>query len=358
VSDSDATGNEIEKQDAPSRSQRLFGSVTAFAKRNKRLLQIALVTLIALFVVLSLMSSWSKLASYDWRLNWGLFALAFLFFAGQELTFAFIWRAILRRMGYTIGLLPAQRMYLGSEMARYVPGNVWHVLTRVLWVERYGVPMAKGFASMVMELATKIASAALVFAVSLLWWQDTRDLATMVPRPALIGVAVVGIPLLLVGLHPRALRWALNKGLRVLKRDEIDLSLRYRDVLVVTGYWAVSWLVAGVGFYLLIRAVVPTPLPAVAIVVATGVYALAWDIGFLSFVTPSGIGFREAAMVALLLASGLVAPGLASVGVATVIALLARLLTTLAELACIGGAQLATRLMATAPLPQPDTPQR
>jgi glycosyltransferase 2 family protein len=357
VSDSSA-GDEVGKQDAPSRWQALFQSAMTFAKRNKRLLQIALVTLIALFVVLSLMSNWSKLASYDWRLNWGLFALAFLFFAGQELTFAFIWRAILRRMGHTIAVLAAQRMYLGSEMARYVPGNVWHVLTRVLWVERYGVPMAKGFASMVTELATKIASAALVFAVSLLWWQDTRALANSVPRPALIGVVVVGVPLLLLGLHPRALRWALNKGLRILKRDEIDLSLRYRDVLAVTGYWAASWLVAGVGFYLLIRAVVPTPLPASAILVATGVYALAWDIGFLSFVTPSGIGFREAALVALLLASGLIAPGPASVGVATVIALLARLLTTLAELACIGGAQLVTRLTATAPLPQPDGPRR
>jgi uncharacterized membrane protein YbhN (UPF0104 family) len=348
----------VSEPGAPSRWQRLLQSARAFAKRNKRLLQIALVTLITLFVVLSLMSSWSKLATYDWRLNWGLLALAFLFFAGQELTFAFIWRAILRRMGHTIAPLAAQRMYLGSEMARYVPGNVWHVLTRVLWVERYGVPMAKGFASMVMELATKIASAALVFAVSLLWWQDTRALAGSVPRPALIGVAVVGVPLLLLGLHPQVLRWALNKGLRLLKRDEIELGLRYRDVLAVTGYWAASWLVAGVGFYLLIRAVVPAPLPPVAIVVAAGVYALAWDIGFLSFVTPSGIGFREAALVALLLASGLIAAGPASVGVATVIALLARLLTTLAELACIGGAQLATRLTAAAPLPQPDGPPR
>jgi len=343
---------------APSRWRTLFHWVMSFAKRNKRLLQIALVTLIALFVVLSLMSSWSKLASYDWRLNWGLLALAFVFFAGQELTFAFIWRTILRRMGHSIGALAAQRMYLGSEMARYVPGNVWHVLTRVFWVERYGVPMAKGFASMVMELATKIASAALVFAVSLLWWPDTRALASGIPRPALIGVVALGVPLLLIGLHPRALRWALNRGLRLLKRDEIELSLRYRDVLAVTGYWSASWLVAGVGFFLLIRSVSPAPLPAAAILVATGVYALAWDIGFLSFVTPSGIGFREAALVALLLASGLIALGPASVGVATVIALLARLLTTLAELACIGGAQLAARLTATAPLPQPDGPTR
>jgi uncharacterized membrane protein YbhN (UPF0104 family) len=341
---------------AVSRWRSILRWLVAFARQNTRALRICLVALIALFVTLSLMSSWSKLASYDWRLNWGLLALAFLFFAGQELSFAFIWRAILRRMGHPIGALAAQRIYLGSEMARYVPGNVWHVLTRVLWVERQGVPMAKGFASMVMELATKIASAALVFAVSLLWWPDARALASGIPRPALVGVAVLGVPLLLVGLHPRVLRWALNTGLRLLKRDEIELSLRYRDVLAITGNWAASWLVAGVGFYLLIRSVSSASLPVSAIILATGVYALAWDIGFLSFITPSGIGFREAALVALLLASGLIPAGAASVGVATVIALIARLLTTLAELTCIGGAQLATRLTSSDPLPQPDTP--
>src|SRR5262249_14658749 len=156
-----------------------------------------------------------------------------------------------------------------------------------------------------------------VFAVSLLWWPDTRALAGIAPRPALIGVVVVGVPLLLLGLHPQALRWTLNRGLRILKRDHIELGLRYPDVLLVTGYWAASCVVAGFGFYLLMRAVAPARLPAAAILVAAGVYALAWDVGFLSFVTPSGIGFREAAMVALLLAAGLIAPGPASVGVAT-----------------------------------------
>ncbi len=70
-----------------------------------------------------------------------------------------------------------------------------------------------------------------------------------------------------------------------------------------------------------------------------GIYAIGWDIGFLSFVTPSGLGFREVAIAALLVFSGLV-PAAAGTVIATVIALLARLLTTGAEVGCIAAAHL------------------
>ena len=69
---------------------------------------------------------------------------------------------------------------------------------------------------------------------------------------------------------------------------------------------------------------------------AVGIYSIAWDVGFISFVTPSGLGFREAAIILLLTASGLV-PSLA---IATVLAFITRLLATGAELICIAVAHL------------------
>jgi uncharacterized membrane protein YbhN (UPF0104 family) len=110
-------------------------------------------------------------------------------------------------------------------------------------------------------------------------------------------------------------------------------------VLLITLAWALSWLVAGAGFYLLIRSVVATPPPITgpaAVLIAAGIYALAWDIGFASFITPSGIGFREAAVVVLVVAAGF-AP---AAGLGVVIAFLARLFNTGAELLCIAGAHL------------------
>ncbi|MBA3823577.1 MAG: hypothetical protein H0X24_06670 [Ktedonobacterales bacterium] len=148
------------------------------------------------------------------------------------------------------------------------------------------------------------------------------------------------MPLLLVGLHPRLLEWGLNRGLRLLKRPPITLHLTYRDIGKVTLGWLASWLIGGLGFWLAVAAVYPLPATPTIALICVGIYALGWDIGFLSFITPSGLFFREGAVALLLHLSGLV-PDLALGGV---IALLAsRLLPTLAELLSVGAAYGLTR---------------
>jgi hypothetical protein len=64
-------------------------------------------------------------------------------------------------------------------------------------------------------------------------------------------------------------------------------------------------------------------------------YALAWDIGFVSFITPSGLGFREGAIVGLF-ALSLPLPA----GLAPIIAILSRFVSTIAELVCVSIAYL------------------
>ena len=320
-------------------------------KRHKRLVQAVVLLLIAVFLGTALARSWRYLQGYSWHVNWGLFVLAFALLVGQEITYGFIWRAILGRMGSRLDPLAAQRIYLSAEFVRYIPGNVWHIITRVMLAEQKGVAKTTGFASMVVELATKISAAALVFAVSLLFWADTTGLFARLPHDSPLVIGAILIPLLLLGLHPRLLRGALNFGLRKLGRDPVGFNLRYRDVLIITLYWALSWLVAGVGFYLLVRSVVSGPLPVTgvaAIIIGAGIYALGWDIGFVSFITPSGIGFREAAIAVLV-----VAAGFAPVSLGIIIAFLARLFNTGAELLCIAGAHLIRGAPLTPPRPQP-----
>ena len=319
----------------------LVARVIAFVRGHRRLVQAVALLVIALFVALAVNKSWNALRDYQWDVQWGLLGLGFVFFVAQELMFALIWRSILARLGSRLDIVSSERIYLGAEFVRYIPGNVWHVITRVMWAEQRGVPKAIGFASMVVELATKIFSAALVFAISLLFWPDVSALATQAHIPANVALiaGAVAIPLLLLGLHPRLLEASLNLGLRLLKRPPTRLTLRYRDLLVITLFWSLSWVVAGFGFYLLTRSIVSTPLPPTLLALAIGIYALGWDVGFLSFITPSGIGFRELAIAALMVAAGVtVGPG--GFAIAFVVAMVSRLLSTGSELVSIALAYL------------------
>jgi hypothetical protein len=303
-------------------------------KFGKRVLQIGLPVIILALFLYQVKKNWADLTAYTFQWNPWLLALAFLGFMLQELSYGLIWRAILARLGSHLGLRVCLRIYLASEFVRYIPGNVWHVLTRILWVGKYGVSRPVAFASMAIELITKLAAGMLVFSMSLLFWQDYGKVGSLLRGSLLDILGVAGIIALFIGLHPRVLNGVLNWVLRRMKREPIQLTLRYSDILFITLAWCASWIVAGSAFYILLLALWPAA-PLVAWPICIGIYAIAWDIGFVSFITPSGLGVREAAIVGLF-ALALPLPA----GLASIMALLSRLVSTLAEVVCVSIAYL------------------
>lgn len=298
-------------------------------KIGKRLLQFGLPILIIGFFLDQVKNNWRALSAQSFHLNWWLLALSFLGFVCQEISYGLIWKTVLARLGARLGLRASLRIYLGSEFVRYIPGNVWHVLTRILWVGKYGVSRPVAFASMSIELITKLAAGVLVFAVSLLFWRDLNAVGRLSEERIVFALGIGTILALFIVLYPPVLNWLLNLGLRVLKREPIKLTVRYRDILLVTLAWGASWFVAGSAFYVLLLALWSSA-PLLTWPICIGIYALAWDIGFVSFITPSGLGFREGAIVGLF-ALGFPLPGV----LATVIALLSRFVSTIAELLCV-----------------------
>ena len=303
----------------------------------QKILQIAVPLLIVVFFLGQVKNDWSQLTAHTFQWNAWLLALAFLGFMLQELSYGLIWQSVLARLGHRLDLRLCLRVYLASEFVRYIPGNVWHVITRILWVRKYGVSRPIAFASMTVELITKLAAGALVFALSLLFWHDLGAVGSLLHGTLVVVVGVGTMLALLVVLYPRVLNGLLNLALRLLKRDPVVLTLRYSDILLITLAWCVSWLVAGCAFYVLLLALWPAA-PLAALPICIGIYAIAWDVGFVSFITPSGLGFREAAIVGLF-ALSLPLPA----GLGIVIAFLSRLVSTLAELLCVGVAYLASR---------------
>ena len=326
------------------------------AHRGKRLLKRALglivVALILIFLGRNLADNWNKLSGYHWQASAPLLALAFIGFVAQTLSYPLVWRLILRRLGYTLSLPKSVRIYLASEFVRYLPGNVWHVITRILWAEREGIPKSIGFVSMTVELVTKIASAALVFAVTLLFWPRIDVLGSAIGGQISVLIGLAAIPAVLGLMQPRLLAWLLNRALKLMRKEPITLPMRYRDVLITVLCWCGSWAIGGVAFYLLVVGVIgASGWSLLTLLLSIGIASLGWDIGFLSFITPSGLGFREAA-TALLLTLSLVVPGIA---LATVIAFLWRILSTLAELLCVGGAHLIVSRMERTRKTEPTT---
>src|SRR5713101_8734295 len=175
---------------------------STFKKIGKRVLQIGLPVVILALFLNQVKNNWSQLTAYTFQWNLWLLGLAFFGFMLQEVSYGLIWQNILARLGARLGLRICLRIYLASEFVRYIPGNVWHILTRILWVSKYGVSRTTAFASMTIELITKLAAGVLVFAISLLFWHDIGAVGSFLHSSFIIIFGIAIILALAVVLYP------------------------------------------------------------------------------------------------------------------------------------------------------------
>ncbi len=258
---------------------------------------------------------WSIVKAYPWQIapGWLLLGLA-----GLELTWLFesaTWNSILAGLGGHLRFFRAARAWFLSNLMRYIPGNIWQFLGMVEMAAEDGVLRPVTLASIavhqVILTATGLTLAALYFAVGGqgAWLSRMRPLLWFVPLSLFL-------------LQPRLLEWSLNWLLVRLGRHPLRITLTWPGIWLLVLRYSVVWLAEGLSYAALVRAVAPYGWAALPGLVAA--WVMAYLAGYVSLLTPSGLGVREAVMV-LLLAPVLPAP------VAALVAVAVRLLMVLAE---------------------------
>lgn len=280
--------------------------------------QVVLVAATAYFLIAYLARSWTSVREYDWTLRPGWLALSALVFLAVYLAQAVAWWLILRGFDLHSPLPLATATWAKSILARYVPGNLFMFLGRAWMCHAQGLPVDRVSAGMVYEQALGICSALISVAILFPFWEY---------RPGVTALSLLAIPVIVFLLHPRIFGPVAARTLRLLRRPPLDVTLRFGVVLVLLWCYVVTWLLAGLGAWLLARAVTGLEVDALPIVVVA--YALAYVVGMAAFVFPSGLGVREAVLTASLARQ---LPG----GVALAWALLLRLWVTAIELVFVG----------------------
>ena len=283
-----------------------------------RVAQVLLVAATVYFLAAYLVRSWASIEEYDWTLRPGWLALsaaAFLLFYFMQTIF---WWLLLRGFALRSPFPVAAATWAKSILARYIPGNVFMYLSRAWLSHVQGLPLDRVTAAMVYEQALGVCAALVTMAALFPFWEY---------RPGLTALSLIAIPVLVALLHPRVFAPLSAWALRLLRRPPLDVTLGFGTVLVLLGYYVVSWFVAGAGAWLLARAVTGLAVDALPLVIVAN--ALAYVVGMAAFVFPSGIGVREAVFTASLAKQ---LPG----GVALAWALLLRVWVTVIELAFVG----------------------
>jgi glycosyltransferase 2 family protein len=273
-----------------------------------------------------------ELRRYPWQIGplpllisvvWGA-----IYFGGLALC----WTLLLRTMGgaaHEVGLIAGAYIWLSTMLARYVPGNIWHIVGRVALAGRLGVRKSQVAASATVEQLLTLMGTAAIFGLSLPFWRGDAGAERWL---------LALIPLGLTGLHPRILGALLGWTAARLERPELAWPYRYGTMLGLLGAFAAANLAAGLALYVIVAAltlIAPAQIPFLI-----GASALAWALGYLSLLTPSGLGVREAILTALL-------AQIFPLPVAIVGSLLHRLALTLGEIVAVGAIMLLVRVRPT-----------
>jgi uncharacterized membrane protein YbhN (UPF0104 family) len=231
------------------------------------------------FVGFRLHSYWLDLdLSRVTPLAWSFIAVLSVIYGAANLLLALAWWHLLRQLGASATRLGSTRIYGMSQLAKYVPGNIFHL------AGRQALGMAAGISAGVLAKST-------------IW-----ELGSIAVAGALFGWMI--LPLLSPGF-PEAASVILMLGSAVL------IGGLLRQVAGRQPAWSFIWqmlflLVSGAVFVALLELIADGERLGVRYWLTIGsAYIVAWLVGLVTPGAPAGVGVRE--MILLLLLKGLVA---------------------------------------------------
>ena len=302
-------------------------------------LQLVVAAVVIGFLAYFLRGAWSEAWPLMRRADPVEIALSLAFLTGYYLLFVIGWQWILASIGIRVGYWIALQAEMASMLAKYVPGTVWTPLARIVWLRRVGITETSPvIGSILLEAALSAISGVLVFALGLLWVEESN--APLVPLAVfsvLIGILI----------HPRIFGPLSRRVFRRFGGTEAP-SLHYRTMLGLVAFYALTWVVGGAALFFLLRSVGGDPAVS-SIPYLGGTAAVGAIAAVLSFFAPSGLGVREGSMYGLMLA-------VATEGVALGATVLNRVAITLVEAALLLGALAvwgSRRREAAEPSPEP-----
>jgi hypothetical protein len=310
---------------------------------------VAVLAVVAGFFALTLVSRWNQVTAVKWSLHPGYFTAACSVLVAAYALVATLWATALAKVA-PVGVAAGARIWFVANLARYVPGNVWSFVGAVELARREGAPRRTTLAVMALTQVLSVGVALLVGLPVLIAERDRLG------RPVAVGLAAGVVLLVAVVVLWRPLERLARRRYpdlgpvldRLLRRgagsagesppvtsgeaavatgEEAAASASALPPLrVIVGLacgYAVYWALTGLAFAALVRAMFPLATSDVPLAIAG--YAASYAVGFLSLLTPGGLGVREGVLV---LALAPVMPA----GPALVVALASRLWMMVFEL--------------------------
>lgn len=200
--------------------------------------------------------------------------LALMLLIASKLLLVILSQRSVALAGHTI---PYRRMFTInalSQLAKYLPGGIWHFVGRAGYYHTDGLPLRAVTQAMIVENLWLVFSA---------FMAGVSNLLLYYAGGWRLAVALAGLV---------AVWWAVLWLIRLRFSGERN----WRGSLSTLGFQALTWGLVGASLWVVLPSLDGWRSGSLAI----GAFCISWVIGYVALFAPGGIGVREAAMTALL----------------------------------------------------------
>jgi uncharacterized membrane protein YbhN (UPF0104 family) len=276
------------------------------------------------FLIKAFKDNWQDVAAI--RLNSNAWIILFVAFSITILAHTWaglVWGWILQSFNQPVQYRWVLPIYLKTNIAKYLPGNVWHYYGRILAVTKAGGSLEAATVSVLLEPLLMVAAALLVALTgSSFGWVNIKG------NLEVFGLQILSLGIVCLAIHPRILNPALQLLSRLKgKSSNPDFQLEHYPLLPLLGELVFLGL-RGTGF--IVTFVALTSVNPSQILLLFTAFSVAWVLG-LVIPTPGGLGVFETTAIALL-------NPYFSTGIILSVVALFRLISIMAEVvgACLG----------------------
>ncbi|MBD2414969.1 hypothetical protein FACHB389_34575 [Nostoc calcicola FACHB-389] len=230
--------------------------------------------------------------------GWAIMAIATLVTLLAHTWAGWIWTWVLQELNQPVSSPQFIRVYLKTNIAKYLPGNIWHYYGRILAAKNANVSPGAATLSVLLE-PLLMATAALIIIILFSSQFAANNTTLVVQILQLLSLAVV-----LCAVHPRFLNPAI-RFLYKLKAKKSDPNIQPTVVLTIKRYPLRPLLgelgflsLRAIGFILTVFALNSGNLSQIPLLL--GAFSCAWLLGLVIPGAPGGLGVFEATAYELL----------------------------------------------------------
>lgn len=272
------------------------------------------------FIAKTLKDHWQEVVEIQFTSQaWLMVILAFVVTLMAHVWSGWVWHWILLLFDQPLSGFWTTPVYLKTNVAKYLPGNVWHFFGRVRALQSVGASTGVAIISVVME-PLLMAVAALIIAC--LAGSQRSGIDSLFGSP--FGQITV-LSLAIISVHPHVFNPILQTlGRAKAKAQKLDFSTDKKMLRAYPGRALLGEmgfvLLRSLGFVAIVSAFQPLILTDIQPLLAA--FSLAWLLGLVVPGAPGGIGVFEATAISLLDAQYPVAIILSSVAVYRLVSVL------------------------------------